>query len=488
MSVHRTSYNRDDKVVEGSCAEDVFCGPASFERATFQRDASFADATFKEFVSFSRARFEVPIRFDRATFERGASFAGATFCDGAFLPGARFGDDADFSEAVLDGRAFGRTGFSVIGSLKLQSARFARRVNLVASADALECSGLILDNGGIWELRWAEIDLRRLVAQDLLVIRYDRRSGFAEDLLEGLCRGGGTAEARGMAAEELVRRRSRGPAPRLLSVAAANVGNVVLSGVDLRACRFRGAYNLDKLSVYEDSEFGTTPGWTGRRSIAEEHRWRTTRWPTALNRRWYQDEHRRPAHLEVEEDVPTPSLVAALYRGLRKGLEDHKDEPGAADFYYGEMEMRRYTGPSGGFGRRLASWWERVTILLYWALSGYALRPFRAFVALLVLIFVAAGAFHQYGFVSVVHPLDPPASGSAEAPPPERLPRDLGELGEALTDDDALVYSVSSAAALAPLPEARLTATGRAIRTVERVLGPIFVGLVLLSIRGRVKR
>ena len=36
-----------------------------------------------------------------------------------------------------------------------------------------------------------------------------------------------------------------------------------------------------------------------------------------------------------------PGQIAGLYRALRKGHEDAKDEPGAADFYYGEMEMRR---------------------------------------------------------------------------------------------------------------------------------------------------
>ena len=37
-----------------------------------------------------------------------------------------------------------------------------------------------------------------------------------------------------------------------------------------------------------------------------------------------------------------PARLAAVYRELRKGREDAKDEPGAADFYYGEMEMRRH--------------------------------------------------------------------------------------------------------------------------------------------------
>ena len=42
--------------------------------------------------------------------------------------------------------------------------------------------------------------------------------------------------------------------------------------------------------------------------------------------------------------MPAPE-IAGIYRDLRKGLEDVKNEPGAADFYYGEMEMRRLAGP-----------------------------------------------------------------------------------------------------------------------------------------------
>ena len=45
---------------------------------------------------------------------------------------------------------------------------------------------------------------------------------------------------------------------------------------------------------------------------------------------------------EPESVVLTPGVIAGLYRALRKGREDAKDEPGAADFYYGEMEMRRH--------------------------------------------------------------------------------------------------------------------------------------------------
>jgi hypothetical protein len=37
--------------------------------------------------------------------------------------------------------------------------------------------------------------------------------------------------------------------------------------------------------------------------------------------------------------------VAKVYRKLRKSRKDAKDESGAADFYYGEIEMRRAAAP-----------------------------------------------------------------------------------------------------------------------------------------------
>lgn len=37
-----------------------------------------------------------------------------------------------------------------------------------------------------------------------------------------------------------------------------------------------------------------------------------------------------------------PLQLAPEYRASRKAFEDGKHEPGAADFYYGEMEMCRH--------------------------------------------------------------------------------------------------------------------------------------------------
>src|SRR5262249_60260705 len=56
-----------------------------------------------------------------------------------------------------------------------------------------------------------------------------------------------------------------------------------------------------------------------------------------------------------------PERLAVLYRQLRKAQEDAKNEPGAADFYYGEMEMRRHATTV-----RIG---ERILLLLYWLTS-----------------------------------------------------------------------------------------------------------------------
>jgi hypothetical protein len=93
-----------------------------------------------------------------------------------------------------------------------------------------------------------------------------------------------------------------------------------------------------------------------------------------------------------------------LYRALRKGREDTKDEPGAADFYYGEMEMRRLArrpvnpigaGRIGAASRRRV---ERWILTAHWLVSGYGLRAWRAVAALAV-------AFHFVGFAVPPRPV-----------------------------------------------------------------------------------
>jgi hypothetical protein len=146
--------------------------------------------------------------------------------------------------------------------------------------------------------------------------------------------------------------------------------------------------------------------------------------------------------------------LATLYRELRKGREDAKDEPGAADFYYGEMEMRRLS--------RITPLAERFVLWLYWLTSGYGLRGLRALTCLVVVVLTLAALFHTVGF----YPQHPPT------------PRSFW---------DSLLYAAESTISLGNNNVA-LTPSGRALRIALRLMGPILLGLALLSVRNRVKR
>jgi len=99
------------------------------------------------------------------------------------------------------------------------------------------------------------------------------------------------------------------------------------------------------------------------------------------------------AYPEPCEELPSATEIAGIYRGLRKGLEDSSNGPGAADFYYGEMEMRRLSGREKGPKSSAAARSERCLLTAYWAVSGYGLRAWRAFTAFASLILI-----HVLGF------------------------------------------------------------------------------------------
>lgn len=246
--------------------------------------------------------------------------------------------------------------------------------------------------------------------------------------------------------------------PRLVSVRGADLENLTLDDVDLTVCQFVGAHNIDRFRIGSSLLFAETPRrlartkphWLARRRmLAEEGCLRHdrsrdhVRWPTV-----------RPD--EYEWVMPPEPLdhrdVAELYRSLRKGREDAKDEPGAADFYYGEMEMRRLD--------ETAPWGEQLILNLYWFFSGYGLRASRAFVWLVVVALVFSVLFWKAGFV---HAGQKPVSFWR-----------------------ALTYS-AGAATLHP-PDRVLTTAGEGLAIAERVLAPVLLGLALFSIRGRVRR
>jgi uncharacterized protein YjbI with pentapeptide repeats len=406
----------------------LFEGTANFADARFEQgSASFGDTVFAGDATFTGTVFDGSVWFLRAEFERDAQFDGARFLGdqasfqvAVLRRGATF-DDAEFRTTIV-----GFEGATVDGALSFRNASFAR--------------------GGSWTLP-ARKDV--FMADAKFEERVELRLETALAFLGGAdFRRGATIRARGgevnlaetsFGAPSVVSSAADGRA-RVVSVQEADVANLVLADVDLTECRFHRAHHLDGLRL-EDVVFLPAPPSRAspRQTLFEEAQWRRGDWGA----------------LE-------PAAIAPLYRALRKGLEDSRDEPGAADFYYGEMEMRRHAAVGRTVpGARTKSRWEHVVLWLYWLVSGYGLRASRALAALALTIAVFSVLLWQFGF-----------------DPQQAYLR-------------ALLYSAESTSSLFRTPELRnasLTYGGEALQIVLRVLGPLFLGLAILSLRGRVKR
>ncbi|MBT2212572.1 hypothetical protein [Actinomadura sp. NEAU-AAG7] len=148
--------------------------------------------------------------------------------------------------------------------------------------------------------------------------------------------------------------------------------------------------------------------------------------------------------------------LEVLYRKLRRALEDSKNEPGAADFYYGEMQMRRHSGRDGrGFA-------ERALVWTYWLVADYGLRAWRAIATLAMLVALVAVAVKYAGFP-----------------------------GKPVPYIDALLYSLGSPflinAKTTAVPDT-ITRWGEVFRIILRIAVPLLLGLAGLAIRNRLKR
>ena len=434
----------------------TFEGAASFGGVTFQEGATFYEATFQGAAWFRKVTFGRQTVLRDASFQRDASFVQSTFQGDTIFDGATFQGEASFLESTFEGaRDLGP--LAVREALDLRGTVFAQPIRIEASARALRCSGAQFRGGADLLVRWAEVALDEadFAGPSMLVLWPEPVKG--EDAT--LCDRPDS---------------DREPAPRVVSMRGAKVANLTIAGADLRPCRFEGAYGLDQLHL-ERIRFAETPSgwqrtkrwplpirWTRRQAIAEEHQWRAERGGATG---WYGPE----VQATSDRSAPlAPEQIATIYRALRKGREDRKDEPGAADFYYGEMEMRRqgpfrHEGKSrpGDSAVRPTPRSERLILWLYWLVSGYGLRASRALIALGVTVVVFAFLFDWWGF---------------------RPDRGFGR---------TLLFSIESTSSLFRVPETEgfaLTAGGEVLQVVLRLLGPLFFGLALLSLRGRVKR
>ncbi|MFF7130460.1 hypothetical protein [Streptomyces sp. NPDC008240] len=271
------------------------------------------------------------------------------------------------------------------------------------------------------------------------------------------------------------------PSVRVASVSGVDAAQLVLTDTDLTDCRFTGAFHLDQLRLEGNCTFAEPPKrsrWTRRRVLAEEHNWRaavTTGSPGP------------PRGWTPGPRTPGTNELASVYRALRKATEDAKNEPDAADFYYGEMEMRRHDPAR--------PWGERALLNIYWAVSGYGLRASRALIGLLVamgltiVLLILVGLPAQpalqrttgrlTGGKVVTLTTQVPAPGSA--PPGPWADRFSWRRAEhaARTAVNSVIFRSAGQG---------LTVPGTYVEMTSRLVEPVLLAVVLLAVRNRVKR
>ena len=454
--------------------EATFVGEAWFNAAVFSADAVFSPTRFTGVASFDEAEFQAVARFDQARFGDAAWFAGVIFSEvaafgevsfngAAWFNGATFAGDLRLERARFDRASFRGARFRTaeylgpFGANELWLARavFSKRVTIEAVCKDLDGADTLFEAGATLRLRQAKVILKRAVFNGPSAIIAAKQALTHVSAASTLWKIDVHAGA--------------DPVPALISLAGVDVSHLVIIGVNLEDCRFADSHHLDKLQLEGDCRFGQPPKrlqygptwpavwwWTRRQVIAEEREWRLYSskedgWPDMSS-----EPNGRPelaGNPELAKRPLPPRQLADLYRKLRKAQEDGKNEPGAADFYYGEMEMRRNdtAAPIG----------ERLILLFYWMICGYGLRALRALGGLAVLVVLAAIAFQEWGFGS-----SHPAFGTCFL--------------------YAAQSTVSLETKLATLPS--LTWQGEVLRLAMRLLGPVFLGLALLAIRNRVKR
>ena len=409
---------------------------AYFSRAHFSDIARFVDAQFSGETEFGESQFANEVRF------AGAKFGNSTIFDGA-----------TFRVRIMLGPVVGS------GLLSFDRVDFAQGMQLDASVPRLSCKGSRFGWGTDLNIRWAEIALDRanFVERSRLVGVGDFPN--TDDGCAQLCHVDQQLDA--------------DPRPRLLSLRQANVERLALGNIDLSGCYFFGAHGLDQLRIEADCRFALQPHhwrYARRRTLAEEHQWRVSRPNSADYRQpeqrtarvsgWYPPQCKLGSWVTPEAEVLDAARIASLYRALRKGFEDRKDEPGAADFYYGEMEMRRLSSvdPRNLGGHETNDHATHIILMLYWALAGYGLRASRAFLAFAAVIGLAALAFAQWGF-------------------------------DAHTSyGRATLFALESSVSLLRAPGAELSLAGQVVDVLTKLAGPLCFGLGLFSLRGRIKR
>jgi hypothetical protein len=396
----------------------TFNAPAEFDSVTFGA-ALFRGCKFTTSANFRDAHFGGLADFTNVTFgTHGTSFARAKFNGEALFGWEGSPGDQPQTPSALhlslatlsNGARFDRRSFQF--NLNLNDARVGGNLIMVD----VVCKGEII------------LDRMTVTAPITIVAPADARISMRElTLTEPLAMTTHVTGSLGL---------GEGKA-QLVSLRDATLDAplTIGDGMALTQCTFLGATGLENFRVT-----AVDPAWRvfrRRRVIADEITYRSTgtgQSPLLAN----------------------PRQVEAIYRQLRATLEASKAAPAAADFYYGEMEMRRSSSHRFTF--------ERLLLNSYKWVSGYGLRASRALGSYLVLLLITTW------FV---------ADQTAAA----------GSAGLSFHSFwDVLAIVARSSVSFLSAVTTGLTAEGTLLFILLRLAGPATVALTIFAVRARVQR
>ena len=473
-----------------------FMAPISFEYASFKDTVSFDEAAFTQLTSFggscfhsqatfNRTRFHAAALFDAVRFISGVSFATGTFHGGASFAGAHFLASCNFNSCSFRTDVHSIFTTYLCGAVTFSGALFAWPPDF----------GPVLVNGV------CDLAAAKFASESLVTLQITCDAASLEDtefvggvdllvsppcdvILDGavFAKESVLTTWRDAQFPEAFEAQQRNPEARarLVSVRNARMALLRLDDVDLRACHFDGAQGLDTARIEGTDVFATPPGWwrVQRPVLAEEWAWRsysrrggpklirtgpvTRIVPPSSQRGWavIPDECTAPSRL-ADSPGPIPrQRIVSIYRELRKGREDNRDQLNAADFYYSEMEMRCQHDHSSVLGpERGRPWAEHALLRGFWAISGYDVRPVRSLAALAVVVAGSAAVLAEWGY----------KQGTS--------------FGHAV-----ITALTAITALLTTLDWSLLTPVGQITEIFLKVAGPILLALTALGIRARARR
>ena len=422
---------------EATLALTLFEGPALFKDVTFQEEATFAWMDARDLVHYGGATFEEASQFEGAsfaggifgsdtTFEGPADFSDATILGASALPSATFADTAAFGEATFAGEAdFRRATFEQRAGFG--GATFGGRAMFEKTVFADRVDFEAARFSGEAQFDRAEFG-KEVVFREAT---FDEKVSFGQTFLP-----------RDVA--------TPGERPLASFTSCTFEGNATFAGGSDHERMFSG-WRV----AFTDVSCGSDSRPLFQRADLGSVRWAGTNLRDLIfrNVRWQGESEGERARLRDEEvqeseDAASWAAVEQLYRDLKQNYEEQADYPRASDFHIGEKEARRQQGR--------ISWGTRALLHMYRISSMYGERPARAALWLAGLLLAFA-----VGYVGL-----------------SDLPAGAGH---------ALALSVESTFfPFQPVGFEELSA--RFLHQAQRVLGPILVVLLALSIRQRVRR